>query len=188
MLTKYVVGINWVDFLVIGLIARMCYIGIKTGVGIEAFKLFNLWLTTVIAFQIYTTPLSDLLNTRVPALPLDAGDVFVFVSLVTIITLLIRIVRESFFLLVKVEAHSTLDKWGGFAIGLLRGFWISSIVLFVLIISTVGYLETSAKTSLFGRKVIYFAPQVYKGSYLGLTSKFFPQVQLNEEVFKALER
>ena len=188
MLTKYVAGINWVDFFVISLIARMCYIGIKTGVGIELFKLFGLCLTTFIAFQIYTTPLSDLLNTRIPVLPLDAGDVFVFAVLVTVITLIVRIVRESFFLLVKIETHNKLDKWGGLALGLLRGFWISSIVLFVMTISTIQYLETSVKTSLFGHKIINLAPQIYKGSYLGLTSKFFPRTTLNEEVFKAVER
>ena len=72
MLSKYLVGINWADFLIIGLIARMCFIGIKTGIGIELFKLLNLWLVTVISFHVYTTPLSDYLNQRLPALPSSA--------------------------------------------------------------------------------------------------------------------
>lgn len=188
MLTKYIVGINWIDFLVIGIIARMCYIGIKTGLGIELFKLASLWLATVISYHIYTTPLSDLLNQRLPALPLDAGDVFVFCALLTVITIGIRIIRESFFLLVKIEAQNVLNKWGGLVIGCLRGFWIASIALFIMTISTVQYLEVSAKSSLFGHKLIGMAPNIYKGSYEGLISKFFVNSSINPEVFKAVER
>lgn len=188
MLSKYVVGINWADFVVIGLIARMCYIGLKTGIVVELFKLFGLWLATVITFHVYTTPLSDLLNTKVPALPIDAGDVFVFCVLMTVITLVIRIVRESFFLLVKIEAKSMLDKWGGVILGCLRGFWIASIALFIMTISTIQYLEMSAKTSIIGSKILAMAPTIYKGSYEGLVCKFFSQTKINEEVFKAVER
>lgn len=188
MLAKYLVGINWVDFIIIGIIARMCYIGVKTGVGIELFKIFGLWLGTIIAYQAYTTPLSDFLNTKLPALPLDAGDVFVFVAVITVITLALRIIRESFFLLVKIEAQDTLNKGAGFLLGILRGFWISSLVLYVMTISTVQYMETSAKSSLFGHKIIAFAPAIYKGSYNHLISKFFQKMELNPEVDRALER
>ena len=121
-------------------------------------------------------------------MPLDAGDVFVFVVLFTAVTLLIRIVRESFFLLVKIEAHNTLDRWGGLLVGCCRGFWAASIVLFIMTISTVQYLEISAKSSLFGAKLISLAPNIYKGSYEGLVSKFFKDSKINEEVFRALER
>ncbi|MDD5018927.1 MAG: CvpA family protein [Candidatus Omnitrophica bacterium] len=187
MLTKYFIGINWVDFLMIALVVRMCYIGTKTGVGIELFKLFSLWLVTITAFHVYTTPLSDMLNEKLPALPLDAGDVFVFVALVVSVTLIIRIIRESFFLLIKIEAKSVLDKWGGLAIGLLRGLWICSIGLFIMTISTIQYLEVSAKSSLFGHRLIAMAPTIYKASYEGLIAKFIPG-KLNPEPFKAVER
>jgi uncharacterized membrane protein required for colicin V production len=188
MLAKYFVGFNWVDFLIVGIIVRMCFIGVKTGVGIELFKLLSLWLATVITLHVYTTPVSDLLNQKLPALPLDAGDVFVFIVLMTVIVLAVRIIRESFFLLVKIEAHNNLDRWGGFFIGAIRGFWIASIALFIMTISTIRYLEVSAKSSLFGHKIISLAPQIYKSSFEGLISKFLVQGQLNPEVSKALER
>ncbi|HAJ56275.1 MAG TPA: hypothetical protein DCL35_00730 [Candidatus Omnitrophica bacterium] len=188
MLTKYFIGINWADFVVIAIVARMCFIGTNTGLAIELFKLFGLWLATVIAFQTYTTPLSDFLNTRVPALPLDAGDVFVFVVVLAVVTIVIRIIRESFFLLVKIEAQDTFNKLAGLLIGLLRGVWISSIALYIMTISTAEYLETSAKSSLFGHKVIIFAPSVYKGSFNGLISKLIPGIEVNPQVDQALER
>ncbi len=188
MLTKYLVGINWADFLVIGIILRMCYIGIRTGTGIELFKLLNLWFVTVIAFHIYTTPLSDYLNTKVPALPLDAGDVFVFCCLLTVITLLFRILRESFFLLIKIEAKSSIDRWVGLFIGCLRGFWIASIALYIMTISTVSYLEMSAKSSLLGHKILRMAPSIYKNSVSGFVNKILPFGEPNEEVDRALER
>ena len=189
MLSKYLIGLNWVDFLVIGIIGRMCFIGIKTGAGIELFKLLSLWFVTIVSFHTYTTPLSDYLNTKVPALPLDAGDVFVFCVLITVITLLFRVIRESFFLLVKIEAHNAVDKWVGLLVGALRGFWIASIALFIMTISTVGYLETSAKCSLIGHNVLYMAPNIYRGSAEGFISKIIPAYgQPNEEVFKAVDR
>lgn len=188
MLTKYFVGVNWADFLIIGIILRMCYIGIRTGIGIELFKLIALWIATVLSFHIYTTPLSDLLHERLPPLPLDAGDVFVYVALVTGVVLVMRMIRESFFLLVKIEAQGALNKWGGMIIGLVRGFWISSIALFVMTISTVGYLEVSAKSSLFGSRLLRLAPKIYQSSFEGVVSKFLTNQKLNEEVSKAVER
>ena len=187
MLTKYFIGINWVDFLIIAVVVRMCYIGIKTGAGIELFKLFSLWVATVTAFHVYTTPLSDMLNEKLPALPLDAGDVFVFACLITIITIIFRIVRESFFLLIKIEARNAADKWLGLSIGLLRGLWAASIGLFIMTISTVQYLEVSAKSSLFGHKLLAMAPTIYKASYEGFIGKLAPG-KLNPEPFRALER
>lgn len=188
MLAEHLIGINWADFLAVVIIARMCYIGIKTGIGIELFKVIGLWLATVISFQIYTTPLSDALNERLPALPLDAGDFFVFVCLVTIVILAVRIVRESFFLLVKIEAQSTVNRWTGLTVGFLRGLWICSLVFFALTISTIQYLEESTKASLLGHRLLVMAPHIYKGAYDGLISKFFPRSKINEEVFKAIER
>lgn len=188
MLSKYLIGLNWADFLIIGIILRMCFIGLRTGIAIELCKVLSLWFATVITFHLYTTPLSDMLNAKLPALPLLASDVFVFAVLVTLITILGRIIRESFFLLIKIETHNTLDRWCGLLSGCLRGFWISSFLLFVMTISTIQYLETSAKSSLFGHKLLYWAPTIYKGSYEGLISKFFPASKLNEEVFRAIER
>jgi uncharacterized membrane protein required for colicin V production len=188
MLSKYFVGVNWVDFLIMGAIVRMCFIGMRTGVAIELFKLLSLWVTTVVSFHIYTTPLSDYLNSKLPALPLDAGDVFVFVCLLGIITILFRVVRESFFLLVKIEAHNVLDRWAGLAIGCLRGFWVASIALFVMTISTVNYLEVSAKSSLFGSKLLSMAPSIYRTSYEGFVAKFIPYGDVNPAVDQALTR
>lgn len=188
MLTKYFIGINWVDFLLIALVLRMAYIGFRTGIGIELFKLFGLWLATILSYQFYTTPLSDFLNTKVPALPLDVGDVFVFVVVVIAVTIVVRIIRESFFLLVKIEGQNSFNKWGGLAVGCLRGLWIASLCLFIMTISTVEYLEVSAKSSLFGNNLINLAPSIYRGSYEGLILKFTPGGKINEEVFKAVER
>ena len=188
MLSKYFIGINWVDFLIIAVMLRMCFIGLRTGIAVEAFKVMSLWFATVITFHLYTTPISDMLNAKLPALPLLASDTFVFVVLMAMITLIGRIIRESFFLLIKIETHNTLDRWSGLALGILRGFWISSIGLFIMTISTVQYLEISAKSSLFGHKLIAFAPAIYRGSYEGLFSKFFPSSKINEEVFNSVER
>ncbi|MGE5279413.1 MAG: CvpA family protein [Deltaproteobacteria bacterium] len=188
MLTKHLTGINWVDLLILGTVLRMCYIGIRTGTGIELFKLLSLWFVTVIAFHVYTTPLSDYLNAKLPALPLDAGDFFVFGVLVTVVTILFRIIRESFFLLVKIEAKNTLDKWMALALGCLRGFWVASIALYIMTISTIQYLEVSVKSSLFGSRVLRMAPAIYENSVTGLLNKILPYGEPNGEVERTLER
>lgn len=188
MLSKYVVGINWVDFLIIGIILRMCYIGMRTGIGIEVFKLIGLWLATMITFQLYSTPLADMLHEKLPPLPLDAADAFVFVSLLTIVVLVVRMIRESFFLLVKIDAQNTLNKWGGFLLGCLRGAWITSIALIIMTISTVQYLEVSAKSSLFGHRFINIAPRIYEISHKIVISKLFPNEKINDQIFLVVER
>lgn len=188
MLTKYIVGLNWADLLIIGILIRMAFIGLKTGFAIELFKLISLWFATIITFQLYTTPLADLLNEKVPALPLDAADVFTYIVIMTLVTLAFRIIRESFFLLIKIEAANTFDKIAGIILGSLRGLWVASIALFIMCISTIQYLETSAKSALFGHKVIALAPNIYRGCYNGLTRHLFSKTKLNEEVFKILDR
>ncbi|MFH1692321.1 MAG: CvpA family protein [Candidatus Omnitrophota bacterium] len=188
MLSKYVVGINWVDFLIIGIILRMCYIGLRTGIGIEFFKLLGLWLATMITFQLYSTPLADMLHEKLPALPIDAADVFVFVSLLTITILVVRMIRESFFLLVKLDEQNTASKWGGLVMGFIRGVWIASLALMIMTISTMQYLETSAKSSLFGHRFINIAPQIYEVSHRIIISKLFPKTDINDQVFQVIDR
>ncbi len=188
MLSKYVVGINWVDFLIIGIIIRMLYIGLRTGIGIEFFKLIGVWLATILTFQLYSTPLADALHEKLPALPLDAADAFVFVSLLTIIILIVRMIRESFFLLVKIDAQNTLNKWGGLLLGCVRGMWIASLALIIMTISTIQYLETSAKSSLFGHRFINIAPRIYEVSHKIIISKLFPDKSINDQIFLVVER
>lgn len=187
MLAKYVVGLNWVDFVILGLFARTCFIGTRTGIGVEIFKVIGLMFATLIACHFYTS-VSDLLSSKIPALPLNASDAFVFVVLVSVSIIIIRIIRESFFLLVKIEAHNTLDRWGGMALGFFRGFWISSLVLVSMGISTMSYMEASAKSSLFGHKFIAMAPAIYRGTYENIISKLFSSGSMNEEIFKAIEK
>lgn len=166
----------------------MCFIGLRTGIGIELFKLFALWLATILTFQLYSTPLADMLNEKLPALPIDAADAFVFVTLLTIVILVVRMIRESFFLLIKIDAQNTLNKWGGLILGLVRGFWIASLVLIIMSISTIRYLEISAKSSLFGYRFINIAPQIYSTSHKIIISKFFPDAKINDQILSVVER
>lgn len=188
MLSKYIVGINWVDFLIIGIILRMCYIGLRTGIGIEFFKLLGVWIATMTTFQLYSTPLADMLHEKLPALPIDAADAFVFITLLTIIMLVVRMIRESFFLLVKIDAQNSLNKWGGLVLGFTRGIWIASLALMIMNISTIQYLETIAKSSLFGHRFINIAPQIYEVSHRIIISKLFPNTKVNDQIFQVIER
>lgn len=183
---------NWFDFLLIVIFIRTCLVALKRGFAIEIFKLLGTIVAIFLAFHYYTA-VSDFLNERSfwEVVPLEFFDFLVFASLVVLGYLSILIIRFAILRMAKIEAISLLNKWGGLLIGLFRSLLLTSLVAFMLTISTISYLSSSVKDSYFGTKVIQVDISTYKTIWYGVYSKFFPNSRINpviDEVMQILEK
>jgi len=180
--------INWVDILVVIILIRIGYVSRKTGFVKEFFKL----LGTIFALYLglhYYTKLSDFVGKKIniPAMPLEFFDFIFFVILVLIGYLIWVLLRESFTHFIKMEAVPTLSKWGGLILGLSRSILLSSLVIFMLAISSVNYFKESTINSYSGKKLFKVATQTYSIIWNGLMSKFMTQEKFNPTIYEIEE-
>jgi hypothetical protein len=80
---------------------------------------------------------------------------------------------------VKMEAIPALSKWGGLLLGLGRGVIAASLVVFLLFISTIDYLNASAKGSYLGRRVFNVSISTYEALWNGLMNKLVTGEKFN---------
>jgi len=174
---------NWVDIFVIILLFRICYIAIKNGLVSELFKLSGTILAVYLSLHYYTF-LSDIVRQRfiTQKLSLEFLDFLCFVFLAVLGYLALVILRQVFSYFIKMEALPLLNKWGGLILGISRGFLLSSLVIFVLFISSITYLKNSVIDSYFGRRLFKIAPTTYGKVWFGFASKFIPQEKYNSTI------
>lgn len=186
MLYPYISQFNWIDILIIICVLRMCYVGLKRGFGIEIFKVINLIFCCFVALHFYYA-FAEFLNGKLPVLPLDAAVIFCYVLLICVITILFRILREGFFVLVKNDSINPISKFLGLFLGFIRGTLISSLIIFGLIISTVHYFDLSSRTSFFGPKIVKLPLKIYESIFNNAVAKIFPDQSFNQEIINTLE-
>lgn len=182
--------LNWVDILVITLLIRTCYIGRKTGILLEIFKLLGTLTAVYMAMHYYTT-FGNGLASHIASSPEKSVRDFAALTSFIILGLggylAVFFLRWGFCRLVKVETVSGLNKWGGLAIGMGRGLLTASLILFIFTISSLNYFSQSTAKSYVSSRLFSIAPLVYQGTWENFMAKFMPQEKLNpavEEIIK----
>ncbi len=165
----------------------MCYIGLKKGPWIELFKIASLLICCFVIFHFYFA-LAEFIHGKITALPLESAVIFSYLVLIFVITMIFRILREGVFVFVKVENFNTFSKYLGLFLGLFRSIIISAFIIFGLLISTLQYLELSARTSYFGSKAVKLPVKIYEGIFYGVVSGMFSDQTFNQEVIKVIEK
>lgn len=175
--------LNWVDFVIIILFVRICYIALKNGFPVELFKFFGTIASIYLSLHYYTT-VSDFLDARLSSeiLSLDFLDVICFIVLVLISYLAFVILRMAFLHVVKIEAVSLLNRWGGLVLGLARGILWTGIITYFLTISTITYINESVKNSYLAKYNIEIPLVIYRSLWNGLSSKFMTREKINTNV------
>jgi len=183
MLLQIIRQFNWVDIFIIILLIRICYIAIKNGFIAELFKISGTILAIYLSFHYYTY-LSDIVRQRFISqkLSLDFLDFLCFTFLAVLGYLVLVLLRQVFSYLIKMEALPQLNRWGGLALGVIRGFLLSSLIIFILLISSITYLKNSVIDSYSGRRLFKIAPATYSKVWFGFASKFMPQEKYNSTI------
>lgn len=188
MLLDTIRQFNWVDIFVIIVLFRIGYIAIKGGLPVEFFKLLGTLAAIYLPLHYYTM-VSDFIRQRVAIvnMPLDFVDFLFFIFLAMLGYLIFLALRSVFTRFIKMEAVPHLNKWGGFILGVSRGFLCAGLIIFILVISTVGYLKTSVKDSYLGSRLFNLAPATYNWLWNNFASKFMSSEKFNKTILEVQE-
>ena len=185
MLSKIINNIHWIDVLIIGMTIRIIYIGLTNGFVIELFKLLGILAAAFISFHYYSG-LAKFLHEHI-AIPESVLNIICFALLIFLVLWLSKFISEGISVVLKVNAHPLLDKWGALVIAMIRSLFVSSVVLVVASLSGFNYLKESARESLLNPYLIDLSPQFYKSCMNGFVIKFFSKEKINPVILK-LER
>lgn len=190
MVLDVITQLNWIDILIVILLFRIGYIAIKNGLPCEFFKILGIIAAIYLSLHYYTG-LSDWVTDRMPVAeekaPLEFLDFLMFLVLAIIGYLIFVILRTIFYRFVKIEAVRNLNKWGGFVLGIARGFLLVALVTFALEISSIGYLKNSVNSSYSGKRVLKLAPLTYSWLWNNLMSKFMTSEKFNQTIVEVQE-
>ena len=93
---------------------------------------------------------------------------------------ILAILRRIFTRFITAESAPEIHKWGGILAGLMKGFLLSSIIVYAMAISGVNYLHKSVNTSYSGKYWMGVGCGLYSGLWDGVVSKFMTGEQFNK--------
>jgi len=180
MLMDFLKNLNWVDILMAVILARIVYIGIKTGFVIEFSKFWGVFFSIFVVMHFYTR-LAVFLEPHTKGLEPTALRVLIFLGLWAMITFVFKLVRDGLTVLFTVQPHPIFDKWVGACVAVIRGLFICSLTFFVLLLSqNVTALKLCEKS--WSKYVVsHLATNIYYSIYNGMVVKFFPLESLNQD-------
>ena len=153
--------INWIDILVVILLFRTSYIGARTGLSEEIFRIIGILLGLFFSIKYYSA-LGSRINASI-ALPQELIDGITFLILILLSILTMKLVSLGLAKIVKLAFADKIDKWGGFIVGLFRGAVILSLLFTLFGILQVDYLVKSVEErSLTGPYIEKIASNVYQ--------------------------
>jgi len=122
---------KWLDVVLVILFIRVCYSALKNGFSVELFKFLGTLSAIFLSLHYYTF-LSDMIQKRanLNGMPLEFLDFFVFLLLALLGYFIFVALRIFLCRFMKLEAVPVFNKWGGLALGLLRGFFLVGLVSF----------------------------------------------------------
>lgn len=180
---------NFLDFVLVIIFLRVCYIAAVMGLSIEIFKLGGVLFSSFIALHYYTY-FSDLIMKKSSAqvVPLDFMDFMVFIFLIAAGYLSFVLLRNLLFRFVQLNAIPKINQFLGLLLGILRGFLVVGLIAFTLTISSVNYLSSSVKHSYLGSQAFEILPQTYGWLWNNIFSKFLSKEKFNPVVTQTVEK
>lgn len=186
MVTETVKQFNWIDIFIILLLIRVYIIALKTGLPAELFKLSGTIAAIYIGMHYYTNVGNFMVQRlNMQNIPLEITDFVAFVVLISLTYGFFALMREFFSRFIKLEAVPQLNKWGGLALGFIRGIFLASLVCYMFTISSIEYFKKSVNVSYLGKS--YFnqvAPSTYSWLWDNIMSKLSSGETFNKTVLE----
>ncbi len=158
---ELIARINWVDILVAILMLRISYVAFRDGLSHEIFPFIGSIMIMMLAMRYYAS-LGALISRGMMNMPMELSNFLAFLALVVALGFLVRLLRLLLDKIVKVEWHPVLEKFGGLAVGIMKAYVVTAIVLTTLSLMPLSYLAWSIKDkSLTGKYVLRAGPEIY---------------------------
>lgn len=176
----FIKNLNWIDILLVCVCARAVFVGAKTGFITEFFKTLGIIFSIFVTLHYFTT-VTVLLSAYVKMFELPTLAILVFSAFWALTTYVFKLIREGLMMVFSVQAHPTIDRWGGIFLSSLRGVVVSGMVFYMLLLAYNPGIMKLAKRSLSRQAVSYLPTGIYTGIYNGFVVKFFPEEKISEE-------
>ena len=152
--------INWVDILVVTIVARTCYVALQDGLSHEIFPLIGTAFTVAIGLQYYHDIASFIKN--IINVPVSILDLIAFTVLIIGVGIIFKLARVLVDALMKVTWHPFVEKFGGLICGMARGSVIVSMMLIIMSLAPLPYLQHSIRDrSLTGIFFLNIGPEIH---------------------------
>ncbi len=180
---------NFLDFIILIVLFRICYIAVKKGLSVEIFKFCGVIFSTYIALHYYTI-LSNLIQRRFlpKEMPLEFLDFIIFIFLIILGHLCFVGLRGLLSRFIQLNAIPKTNQCLGLILGIGRGFLVISLLSFILVISSITYLSNSVKRSYLGSRTFVILPATYGWLWNNIFSKFSAQEKFNPTVTQVIEK
>ncbi|MDP2652710.1 MAG: CvpA family protein [Candidatus Omnitrophota bacterium] len=182
MIEPFLSAINWIDILVLGILARCIYAGGTYGFIVEFFKFLGMLMATFITLHYYTGFAAFLQG--IMFISWEMPVVIAYGILWGGVVLIFKIIRDGWLILFKTETHPVLNKWGGAFLGGIRSIMVCGMMFLAFLLSEHPYLSRTAKASLSGFYLVDFSPSVYNFCYEKSVAKIFSTEKKNEAAFE----
>lgn len=160
-MSEFFQQINWVDVFVVIFLIRTSYIGARTGLPPELFKIVGILLGLYLGMKFYSD-FGSWVNSKI-ALPPELADGLSFLILIFASIISLKFVGAVLTKVVKLTFTERVDKWGGFIFGLARGAIVLSLIFMFLGILQIDYfMKSIEERSLTGPYFQKVAPFVYQ--------------------------
>ena len=184
MILESLQHLNWVDLLYMVLFLRVMYISLNTGFSIEIFKFLGILCAVYVGLHYYTD-LSDIFQNKsvqTEKSALQFIDLVCYIMLVVAGCLFFLLIRFAVTRYIKIDTVTGLNRWGGFLVGLVRGYLLIGLISYGLAASSIVYFKDMLRESLIGPSTFHIAPDAYRCMWNSVASKFAVNEKFNTAV------
>lgn len=179
-------NINLLDALMLCVIVRGYYVGSKTGLIAETFRLMSVICSTFIVVHYYP-PLAQFLREQL-FISEKVYEFVAFVLWIAVAFLLFFLIREGWLILFKVERKSVFNKWTGGILSLVTSYFVCGLIFLALVLLNNDFVRHQVESSLSRAVWSKTSGNLYKAGYGAVVRPFFPGERLNPQVMKLIEK
>lgn len=134
-------SINWLDIIVVLLLIRGVYLGVRNGLTAELFRFIGTVLTLTLAVQWYSQ-VADILIANL-TLPAWLSQFLCFVAIAQLVRVIFKYGLTLILKILNIQFIPQLEKVGGGVTGLGRGVLVAGISILVLSFFPSAYITES---------------------------------------------
>ena len=178
-------NVNLLDVVMLCVIVRGYYVGSKTGLIAETFRLGSVLCSTFIVVHYYPT-LAQFLRDRL-FISENVGEFVAFVLWIVIVFVIFFFIREGWLLLFKVERKSVFNKWTGGILSLVTSYFVCGLIFLAFVLLNNDFVRQQLESSRSRAVWSKTSGNVYKACYGAVVRPFFPEEKPNPRVMKLIK-
>ena len=177
-------NVNLLDALMLCVIVRGYYVGSRTGLIAETFRLLSVLFSTFIAVHYYPV-LAQFLREQL-FISEKVCEFVAFVLWVAVAFVIFFFIREGWLLLFRVERKTGFNRWTGAILSLVTSYFVCGLVFLAFVLLNNDFARQQVDSSLSRVVLDKTSGNVYKAFYGTIVHPFFPGEQRNPRVMKLI--